>query len=425
MAAAAAPPPSQPRAQRVLRARRAPDAVRAAAEAAGWEVRVGEQLDPQQLAAEGARGDTHARRWDVLWAPLRWVSEHGDWVALRLRPGQRVNHFVNAYELTNKAHLSKNLARRARALKKRGAAAAAAFAAGVMPPTFLLPNDYALFLEERRRGPKGRAWIAKPVGGAQGRGIEVMTDASQWQKHNLLRVKSLSDAAAPAERVVMQEYVADPLLVGGKKFDLRLYVLVTSFSPLIVYTHRLGFARFTKKKFAPPADDADQVVHLTNSAIQNDAGGDASARESSPNKWSVSALRRYLTATRGRAAADGLFRDVDRALLEPLHAVQHIVQQDRHRNCFELYGFDVMVTRDLRPVLLEVNSSPSLNADSAEDLAMKRAIVRDTLEVLERERPGAERGRSGSVGGFDLIHGPEGPLAPEQSLVGAFVSPRT
>ena len=34
----------------------------------------------------------------------------------------------------------------------------------------------------------------------------------------------------------MSRYVQDPLLIGGKKFDLRVYVVVTSYRPLRAFT---------------------------------------------------------------------------------------------------------------------------------------------------------------------------------------------
>lgn len=55
------------------------------------------------------------------------------------------------------------------------------------------------------------------------------------------------------EPYIVQRYIMNPLLLGRKKFDMRIYVLVTSYNPLTVYFYRSGFARFTHE----PYNDTD------------------------------------------------------------------------------------------------------------------------------------------------------------------------
>lgn len=51
--------------------------------------------------------------------------------------------------------------------------------------------------------------------------------------------------------------------------------------------------------------------------------------------------------------------------------------------CFEILGFDIMVSDRLKPYILEVNSSPSLGTDSALDEEIKGGLIRDTLTLMD------------------------------------------
>lgn len=163
-------------------------------------------------------------------------------------------------------------------------------------------------------------------------------------------------AAVDVEAYVVQRYLQYPLLIGGKKFDMRLYALVTSFSPLKVYQYRRGFARFTNSRYSSDAAAiANGFVHLTNVAIQKTADN---YDERTGGKMELQALKLFLMARYGADRVDGLFWEIQLIILRSLLAVQPVMISDRH--CFELYGYDVIIDADLKPWLLEVNASVSL-----------------------------------------------------------------
>ena len=53
-----------------------------------------------------------------------------------------------------------------------------------------------------------------------------------------------------------------------------------------------------------------------------------------------------------------------------------------HRNnCFQLFGFDILIDDKLNPWLLEVNLSPSLSCDSPLDQKIKGNMLSDLLNL--------------------------------------------
>ena len=103
-------------------------------------------------------------------------------------------------------------------------------------------------MEEFRRYPNS-TWIIKPSSNAQGKGIFLVNKLQQlkrWANES----KTPLQSGHYRENFVISRYIDNPLLVGGKKFDLRMYVLVTSYRPLKAWIYKLGFARFCIAKYS-------------------------------------------------------------------------------------------------------------------------------------------------------------------------------
>jgi tubulin polyglutamylase TTLL2 len=114
-------------------------------------------------------------------------------------------------------------------------------------------------------------WICKPVGQSQGRGIFlfkvrfIVYNMTYLTCNNFFIFQELSDLNY-ASSAVVQRYVTNPLLIGGYKFDLRLYACIPSFRPLCVYLYREGLVRFSTDKFTL-TDLGNMFRHLTNSSL--------------------------------------------------------------------------------------------------------------------------------------------------------------
>ena len=83
-------------------------------------------------------------------------------------------------------------------------------------------------LKDERKNNQ-RLWIVKPAASSQGKGIFLTNNAKS------IPMKS---------SMIASHYISNPLLIDGYKFDLRIYVAITSINPLKIYIYKEGLARF-------------------------------------------------------------------------------------------------------------------------------------------------------------------------------------
>ena len=75
-----------------------------------------------------------------------------------------------------------------------------------------------------------------------------------------------------------------------------------------------------------------------------------------------------------------------------LQGIKKIQNSSSRQNCFELFGFDILLDTNFKPHILEVNFSPSLSADSPLDYHIKSNLLVDTLNIVGIKRNPKKRG---------------------------------
>ncbi|KAL1139054.1 hypothetical protein AAG570_009115, partial [Ranatra chinensis] len=197
------------------------------------------------------------------------------------------------------------------------------------PDAFILPLDYCKLVSRCNNNrfdiENQEVWICKPVGQSRGRGITIF-------RH-----------------------------------------------PLAIYVYREGLARFSTDKFSL-SDLTNRYAHLTNCSVNKQGPGYAEmkVRVGAGCKWSLKQLRFYLDQN----GHDDWLMWQKIAITIILTVVSQLRGIPRSTNCFELYGFDILIDSALKPWLLEVNISPALATDCDLDPAVKKPMLHDLFDLL-------------------------------------------
>jgi tubulin--tyrosine ligase len=219
-----------------------------------------------------------------------------------------------------------------------------------------------------------------------------------------------ADGADEVREWVLQRYVHRPLLVGGRKFHLRMYAAAVGALSVHVFPEVL-----TLFSLEPYTDDPSQLAaHLTNTCCQSPSGPEQHA-----------AAVGLLSDLPARVAAEGLlsldeasarcaraFQDSAALVGEAFAAVSAELAFMPLPNAFELFGMDLLVDADWHVWLLEANAEPDfvqtgqalrsvvegvvegalvLSLDQAFPVGAGGAACSRYLKVFEREDPRATR----------------------------------
>lgn len=222
-------------------------------------------------------------------------------------------------------------------------------------------------------------------GSHQGAGVQPVDEDEEQSLRKQYKNGSL--CGKNLKSVIIQRYIHNPLLVLGHKFDFRIYMMIASTNPLIVYYHD-GFLRVSL--FEYDINKKEKGMHLTNTAQSLKAIEKAKQAGMSEEEllnfqmWNLTRFADYLVAIekiKSRAWLDEYLRPSFQ------NAMQHLVRMSQQTfystsTSWTLCGMDFMLDEDLNLWFIEANTSPVLEGSNKEKEIFITKMVKDMLEVV-------------------------------------------
>jgi hypothetical protein len=242
------------------------------------------------------------------------------------------------------------------------------FGLRVPRPTTYLVSRYAIRSIEpiARRCPL----IYKPVGGFECNGILL-------SRPGTFEAIAKKIETSPPQRYVVQKFPCEPVLLNGHRFDLRIFVLVTSFRPIRFHIPRRGIAKIAARPSTSDTPDDLRAV-LTGSNYRRLSG-------LSVDDLTISEVLDLLKGN-GFNTEDFWDQLDDLMRLTLTCMAMHPALDDFNAaNSFYLAGVDILLTsnrKQIVPLFLESNYAPSLNEWGAKLDTHLENVHREWLQML-------------------------------------------
>ena len=162
-----------------------------------------------------------------------------------------------------------------------------------------------------------------------------------------------------SSKLILQKYIEKPLLYKKRKFDMRIWVLLTH--KMETYIFKEGHLKATS--YVYDSQSKNPYVHLTNYSIQKycenfskfEKGNEISFsefEESLKNDYNINI---------------NVQKDIYPKLYEiikmTIDSVKDKINTNK-KNCYEIFGYDFMFDKDINPYLIEINTNPGLEISS-------------------------------------------------------------
>ena len=285
---------------------------------------------------------------DLLWAhdyPFTKIRSK----VINLEPHQKVNHFPGCGFITNKIDLATTKLKH-------------------IPSAFKLPKDKDEFKAFAEKNPDKRFVV-------------------KHHQHRHIKIMKMNEINMEDNNTFIQEFIENPLLVDGYKFDIGVYTIITSINPLRVYAYYGDILfRYCAQKYHPfDPENVDKYI----------VGDDYLPT------WQIPSLEAFYNElgfgmkTSFDAYLKMKGKDPEIIWTQVLDAIREAILSkessisallDRYKNkqsFFEMARFDLIVDDNLKVYLMEANMSPNLSsAHFKQNFILYEQVIYNVLNLV-------------------------------------------
>ena len=244
-----------------------------------------------------------------------------------------------------------------------------------MQLTFIYPEDKKIIdkIFKNYKAKKDNLWMIKQKKNNSGKDAYIF--------HSLENL--------PKEFII-SKYIDNPHLIDGKKYDIRIFVLVSGIRPLRIYLNKEGFLHIAKENFTLENDYLDNKnIHLTNYLNNNNKITNLIFSKEVKNFQDLMDFKEYQTYLKKENIT---FLDIRKKIIDVV--IKTIISGNEYllskldkynlndRSFFNLYGFDFIIDNNYEPHLLKIKGRPDLNIYGDIDKVIKENLFVDTLNIV-------------------------------------------
>ena len=245
-----------------------------------------------------------------------------------------------------------------------------------MPETYIYPKQKGIIYKKFKNYQLNLddLWLVKPTNKYGGHGIYIFD--------SLKNIK--------LDEFIITKYIKNVNLIKGKKYDLRLYVLLTGLKPMRIYFYKEGLVRIASEKYSLNMNSIqNKFVHLTNMCVnflnKNYIRPNSSDDENS-NLWNILMYKKYLEQY--NIEWENIREKIKDIIIKSIISVHKNLTDENERikvndqSFYEILGFDILINEKFIPKLSEINCIPEMFLSNNLDKKIKTDLFYDTLNLI-------------------------------------------